>query len=98
MHHQENLKRGLERMNLKKFVENLNDDELNTLAQRRNLRDWENHVGTLGPIYFIRIHFGEEIEKLMLELQKRAYRELEKLHTHVIEFEIQAEKNYPNQA
>ena len=74
-------------MNLKKFVENLNDDELNTLAQRRNPRDWKNHVETLGPLYWIRIHYGEEIEQLVLELQKQAQREL-RARRHVIHIDV----------
>lgn len=37
---------------------------------------------------WIRIHYENEIEKLMLTLQKQAQRELEKLRRHVINVDI----------
>lgn len=74
-------------MNVEKFVEGLEENELRTLAKVRTPRDWKRHVETLGPLYWIRVHFREEIEKLMLELRKQAQREL-RARRHVINIDI----------
>ena len=74
-------------MNVEKFVEGLGEDELHKLAMLRTLRDWNRHVETLGPLYWIRVHFREEIEKLMLELRKQAQRKL-RARRHVINIDI----------
>lgn len=74
-------------MNIEEFVEGLDEDELHKLAMPRTSGDWKNHVTTLGPLYWIRIHYGEEIEKLVLELQKQAQREL-RARRHVIHIDV----------
>lgn len=74
-------------MNIERFVKGLGEDELHTLAKLRTPMDWRNHVKNLGPLNWIRVHFEEEIEQLMLKLQKQAQEEL-RAHRHVINIDI----------
>ena len=87
--HTRALEREVRKIKIEEFVEGLEEDELRRLAKVRASRDWKNHVETLGPLYWVRTHYGEEIGKLMLELQKQAQKELEKLRRHVIHIDIE---------